>query len=305
MQWSFSLNNFGVHLSLQSWGWCLRCCSVVVSSKGMHKVEQKCTKKTPTKCPKFKCNTVSVSFSACRCSSVVFSSKVGREREKNSLETVLWMISAAVASLSTAVRLLLLEALFMQISGVSLALTWHHKLCLFRVLLCMSLCYKLSPFQAYWQSRHCTRFLRPACLFTAHVGSGSSPSSVEFSYLCHSHKCSCFCLLSPRSCSCRSLYGLPGLFMYHSRKDSLPLVFGGQCTPPFFPRVFKVLIAYYSVSLLSMGGGWSVQGAMLHWPRVVCGSTAVPLSSPCPCLSKLSGCGWLAAQVSSWFLCLT
>jgi hypothetical protein len=42
------------------------------------------------KCPKFKCNTVSVSFSACRCSSVVFSSKVGREENK-SLETVLRM----------------------------------------------------------------------------------------------------------------------------------------------------------------------------------------------------------------------
>jgi hypothetical protein len=36
--------------------------------------------------PKFKCNTVSVSFSACRCSSVVFSSKVGRERKKKSGE---------------------------------------------------------------------------------------------------------------------------------------------------------------------------------------------------------------------------
>jgi hypothetical protein len=40
MQWSFSLNYFGVCLSLQSWRWCLRCCSVVVSSKGAHKVEQ-------------------------------------------------------------------------------------------------------------------------------------------------------------------------------------------------------------------------------------------------------------------------
>jgi hypothetical protein len=35
----------------------------------------------------------------------------------------------------------------MQISGVSLALTWPCRLCLFRFLLCMSLCYKLSPFQ--------------------------------------------------------------------------------------------------------------------------------------------------------------
>jgi hypothetical protein len=71
--------------------WCLRCCSIVVSSKGRYKAEQNCTKKKkPTKCPKFKCNTVSVSFSACRCSSVVFSSKVGREKKK-SLETGLWM----------------------------------------------------------------------------------------------------------------------------------------------------------------------------------------------------------------------
>jgi hypothetical protein len=55
----------------------------------MHKVEQNCThkknqkpktkkQKNPTKCPKFKCNTVS----ACRHSSVVFSSKVGREKKK-------------------------------------------------------------------------------------------------------------------------------------------------------------------------------------------------------------------------------
>jgi hypothetical protein len=36
----------------------------------------------------------------------------------------------------------------MQISGVSLALTWSRRLCLFRVLLCGSLCYRLSPFQA-------------------------------------------------------------------------------------------------------------------------------------------------------------
>jgi hypothetical protein len=34
------------------------------------------------KCPKFKCNTISVSFSACRCNLVVLSSKVGRKRKK-------------------------------------------------------------------------------------------------------------------------------------------------------------------------------------------------------------------------------
>jgi hypothetical protein len=54
-----------------------------------------------------------------------------------------------VACLPTAVSLLLLEALVMQFSGVSLALIWPCRLCLLRVLLCVSRCYKLSPFQAH------------------------------------------------------------------------------------------------------------------------------------------------------------
>jgi hypothetical protein len=61
------------------------------------------------------------------------------------------MVPAAVAFLPAAVSLLLLEALFMQISGVSLALTWPQRLCLLRVLLCGSFCYTLSPFQEHWE----------------------------------------------------------------------------------------------------------------------------------------------------------
>jgi hypothetical protein len=48
---------------------------------------QKNKKKNTRNCPKFICNTVSVSFSACRCSLVVVSSK--EERNKKSLEIVL------------------------------------------------------------------------------------------------------------------------------------------------------------------------------------------------------------------------
>jgi hypothetical protein len=70
--------------------------------------------------------------------------------------------------------------------------------------------------------------------------------------------------------------GRPSLFIYSSRKDSPSSVFGAQGAPPSFPRVFIVLIAYYSISLFSLGGGQSVQGAMLFWPRVVHGSTMVP-----------------------------
>jgi hypothetical protein len=65
----------------------------------------------------------------------------------------------------------------------------------------------------------------------------------------------------------------PSLFIYSPGKDSPPLLFGAESAPPSLPHVFIVLIAYYSVSLFSPGGGLSVQGAMMFWPRVVCGST--------------------------------
>jgi hypothetical protein len=112
----------------------------------------------------------------------------GREKKKKKcLETVLRMVSAAVARLPTAVSLLLLEALFMQISGVSLALTWPRRLCLFRVLLCGSLCYRLSPFQG--DTASALSGLRVYLQFMWEVGLPSSP--VKFSSHRHFHKLSC------------------------------------------------------------------------------------------------------------------
>jgi hypothetical protein len=76
-----------------------------------------------TKCFKFRCNTVSV-FSACRCGSVVFSSKEEKKKKKKRVwrQFCEWL-SEAVVHLAAAVSLLLLETLFMQISGVNLTLT--------------------------------------------------------------------------------------------------------------------------------------------------------------------------------------
>jgi hypothetical protein len=109
------------------------------------------------------------------------------------------------------------------------------------------------------------------------VGSGSSPSLVEFSSLCHSHKVSRSWLLGacPRSCP---VWPGPACLFKILWRIPLPL-FGAQGAPPSLPRVFIVLIAYYSVSLFSLGGGQSVQGPMLIWPRVVCGSTVCHLLS--------------------------
>jgi hypothetical protein len=68
------------------------------------------------------------------------------------------------------------------------------------------------------------------------------------------------------------------LLIYSSVRDFLSPLFGAQDAPPSLQCVFIALIAYYSVSLFSLGGGRSVQGAMLIWPRVVCGSTACRLA---------------------------
>jgi hypothetical protein len=230
------------------------------------------------------------------------------------------MVSAAVAFLPAAVSLLLLEALFMQISWVSLALTWPLRLCLLRVLLCVSHCYKLSSFQAHWGRWHCTcfsgrhvylqftwevglppspvefsshccfyKFFRfwllgvccsscpPACLFTAHVGSGSSPCPVEFSSLHHLYKLSCSWLLL--------LLPSPAWLVY--------LVLGGIPIPRSLALRVPHPLCYVSLLFLllitqflffSLGGDRSVQGAMLIWPRVFCGSTMYHLAHLVVCV---------------------
>jgi hypothetical protein len=62
----------------------------------------------------------------------------GKKEKKRVWRQFCECIFEAAAHVPAAVSLLLLEALFMQISGMSLALTWPHRLCLLRVLLCMT-----------------------------------------------------------------------------------------------------------------------------------------------------------------------
>jgi hypothetical protein len=58
-----------------------------------------------------------------------------------------------------------------------------------------------------------------------------------------------------------------------------------------------VVIAYCSFFFLfSLGGCWSIQGAMLIWPRVVCGSTMCRLAHLVVCVFP-SGLG---AGVWQW-----
>jgi hypothetical protein len=101
------------------------------------------------------------------------------------------MVSAAVAHLPAAVSLLLLKALFMQLLKVSLALTWPCRLCLLRVLLCASLCYKLFLSKHTGKGDTALAFsgLRVYLQFMWEVG--LPPSPVQFSSHRHFHKLSC------------------------------------------------------------------------------------------------------------------
>jgi hypothetical protein len=155
------------------------------------------------------------------------------------------MISAAVACLPTAVSLLLLEPLFMQISGVSLALTCPCRLCLLRVLLCVSLCYKLSPFQAHWGRSHYTCILRPACLFTVHVGSGSSLFSCGV-FLPLSLLQAFLLLITGQCCCCCQP---PCLFTAHMGSGSSPLSCG-VFLPLLLSQTFLFLVAECMFPLL-------------------------------------------------------
>jgi hypothetical protein len=78
-----------------------------------------------------------------------------------------------------------------------------------------------------------------------------------------------------------------GLFIYSSVRDCPSPLFGAQCPPPSFLHVFFVVV-YYSgfFSLFSLGRGQSVQGAILIWPRVVCGSTMCCLAHVVVCFSQ-------------------
>jgi hypothetical protein len=68
----------------------------------------------------------------------------------------------------------------------------------------------------------------------------------------------------------------------------------------FFPAACLLFSLF-----LSLGGSWSVQGAMLIWPRFVCGNTACRLAHPVVCFSQQVRCRCLAVQEPSWFLRLT
>jgi hypothetical protein len=116
----------------------------------------------------------------------------------------------------------------------------------------------------------CCCSCQPPCLFTVHVGSGSSLLSCGV-FLPPPLSQAFLLLVAGRApCSRQSFSRLPGLFIYSPRKDSLPPIFSAQGAPPSFQRVLIVLIAYYSVSLFpwvefSLSRGYAALAQACLW----------------------------------------
>jgi hypothetical protein len=108
------------------------------------------------------------------------------------------------------------------------------------------------------------------------------PSPLELSSHRHFYKLSRSWLLGMCCHSC--LLWLACLFTVLWRIAPPPL-FCAQGALPSLLCLFFVVIAYFSVFFsFSLGGSWSVQGAMLIWPRVVCGSTTCHLAHLVVCI---------------------
>jgi hypothetical protein len=131
-----------------------------------------------------------------------------------------------------------------------------------------------------------------ACLFTAHVGSGSPASPVEFSSLCHSHKLSRLWLLGPCHCS-RPLR--PGLACLFTVLQGIPLPPSSELRGP---HLFAMCLYCYCLLLsFSFLPGWGpvCPGGYADLAQGCLWEYCIPLSLPCLHLPKPSGHVCLAA----------
>jgi hypothetical protein len=172
----------------------------------------------------------------------------------------------------------------LKISGMSLTLTLPHRLCLFRVL--------LGAFTSFPLSKHtggggATPIFSGQLVYLQFTwGVSLPPSPVEFSSLRHFYKLSYSWLLGGCHHSCL-LPSPANVFIYSSMRDCSPQSSVLRVPHPLCYMSFVVVVVYSVcfLFLFSLHGSQSVQGAMLTWPRVVCGSIMCCLAHLVVCVS--------------------
>jgi hypothetical protein len=154
-----------------------------------------------------------------------------------------------VACLPAAVSLLLLAALLMQISGVSLALTWPCRLCLLRVLLCTCLL-QAFPFPStpgevtlHPLSLVCMFIYssRGRWVFPPTCGVFLPPPLLQAFPLLIAGQCCCSCQLPCLFTAHVGSHSFPlscGVFLPLPLSQAFPLLVAG-CAPPLLPEPLR------------------------------------------------------------------
>jgi hypothetical protein len=187
----------------------------------------------------------------------------------------------------------------MQISGVSLTLTWPLRLCLLRVLLgatTTATSFPLSKHIGGGDTAPAFSGLRVYLQFTWEVG--LPPSPVEFSSHRHFYKISHSCLLGMWHHSC---------LLQPACCEEFPLPpFSTQSTLLSLLRVFSVVIAHYLAFFFLFFPGWGVglsRGLCWSGPWLSVGVLSDTYLTLWLHLPKPSGrCRLAVAREPSWFL---
>jgi hypothetical protein len=195
----------------------------------------------------------------------------------------------------------LLEALFMQISGVNLALTWPHRLCLLRVLLWAMPLLQAFPFPSTL-GEVTLHPLSQACVFI-YNSRGKwvfPPSPVEFSSHLHFYKLSHSWLLGGAAAPAFSSQFVRDFLSPSLWCSGHPALFA-TCLFCCYCLLFSFFFSFFP------GWGSVCPGDCADLAQGFLWEYHMPLSSPGgPRLPKLSGhCCLEAAREPSWFLHLT
>jgi hypothetical protein len=194
---------------------------------------------------------------------------------------------------------------WLQISGVSLTLTWPLRLCLLRVLLDATTTVTSFPLSKHSGGCGTTPAFssqRVYLQFTWEVGLPSSP--VEFSSHRHFYKLSCSWLLG--GC-CHSCLLQPAYLQFHEGFPFPTLRRSGH--PPSLLHVSFVVVVcsgFFSLSLFFPWVGLVCPESYADLAQGCLREYWMPPSSPCVLnLPKQSGSWHLAVREPSWFLHLT